>query len=86
MNSKRCIFFGYMKGIKRYTIWDPTVHKIIIDRDIVFNEDSFQRTIIFYEKKKILVEHDVSNDVELDSRVVDDEHGLETSHSLHEDS
>ncbi|KAK9161372.1 hypothetical protein Syun_007713 [Stephania yunnanensis] len=40
MNSKRCIFLGYEKGVKGYRLWDPTAHKIIISRDVVFNEDS----------------------------------------------
>ena len=29
------------------------------------------------------MEHNASNDVQLDDRVVDDEHGSETSHSPH---
>ena len=30
--------------IKRYQLWDPTIHKIIISRDIIFHEESFQGT------------------------------------------
>ncbi|XP_073101430.1 uncharacterized protein [Elaeis guineensis] len=41
-NSQKCIFLGYAKGVKGYRLWDPTIHKIIISRDVVFNEESFQ--------------------------------------------
>ena len=38
--SKRYIFVGYGDGIKGYRLWDPTTHKIIINRDVKFNESS----------------------------------------------
>ncbi|XP_073113605.1 uncharacterized protein [Elaeis guineensis] len=43
-NSRRCIFLGYAKGVKGYRLWDPTTHKIVVSRDVVFNEESFQGT------------------------------------------
>ncbi|GKV31786.1 hypothetical protein SLEP1_g40452 [Rubroshorea leprosula] len=43
-NSKRCIFLGYEIGTKGYRLWDPTTCKLIISRDVVFNEDVFQGT------------------------------------------
>eukprot|EP00253_Pinus_taeda_P033003 PITA_33003 len=38
--SKRYIFVGYGDGTKGYRLWDPTTHKIIIKRDVKFNESS----------------------------------------------
>jgi len=38
--SKRYIFVGYGDGTKGYRLWDPTTHKIIINRDVKFNESS----------------------------------------------
>ncbi|KAJ4958748.1 hypothetical protein NE237_025859 [Protea cynaroides] len=41
--SRKCIFLGYAAGIKGYRLWDPTTHKLVINRDVVFNEDSLQK-------------------------------------------
>ena len=41
--SKRCIFLGYADGVKVYCLWDPTGHKIIISKDVIFVEDQLQR-------------------------------------------
>ncbi|KAK9209952.1 hypothetical protein WN944_002321 [Citrus x changshan-huyou] len=40
--SRRCIFLGYADGVKRYHLWDPTAHKIVISRDVIFVEDQLQ--------------------------------------------
>ncbi|KAH9689341.1 Integrase catalytic domain-containing protein [Citrus sinensis] len=40
--SRRCIFLGYADGVKRYPLWDPTAHKIVISRDVIFVEDQLQ--------------------------------------------
>jgi hypothetical protein len=36
--SKKYIFVGYDDVVKGYRLWDPTTHKIIISRDVVFDE------------------------------------------------
>ena len=41
--SRRCIFLGYADKVKGYRLWDPTTHKIIISRDVIFIEDQLQR-------------------------------------------
>ncbi|KAK9212518.1 hypothetical protein WN943_001900 [Citrus x changshan-huyou] len=41
--SRRCIFLGYADGVKGYRLWDPTAHKIIISRDVIFVEYQLQR-------------------------------------------
>ncbi|KAH9802840.1 retrovirus-related pol polyprotein from transposon TNT 1-94-like protein [Citrus sinensis] len=41
--SRRCIFLGYADGVKGYRLWDPTAHKIVISRDVIFIEDQLQR-------------------------------------------
>ena len=40
---RRCIFFGYANRVNEYYLWDPTAHKIIIRKDIIFIEDQLQR-------------------------------------------
>ena len=34
--SKKCIFVGYDDVTKGYRLWDPTAHKIVISRDVIF--------------------------------------------------
>ena len=40
--SRKCIFLGYAEGVKGYRLWDPTTHKVIISRDVIFVEDRLQ--------------------------------------------
>nr|GEV45567.1 Gag-Pol polyprotein [Tanacetum cinerariifolium] len=39
---KKCLFLGYVDGVKGYRLWDPTAHKVVIIRDVVFIEDKIQ--------------------------------------------
>ena len=41
--SKKCIFISFKKGIKGYKLWDPVAHKVVINRDIVFDEKSMTK-------------------------------------------
>ena len=36
--SRQCIFLGYQKGVKGFKIWDPKANKVVISRDVVFDE------------------------------------------------
>jgi hypothetical protein len=38
LKSKKCIFISFKKGVKGYKLWDPVTHKVVISRDIVFDE------------------------------------------------
>lgn len=40
--SRKCLFLGYADGVKGYRLWDPTAHKVVISRDVVFTEDKLQ--------------------------------------------
>jgi hypothetical protein len=40
--SRKCIFLGYADGVKGYRLWDPTTHKIIVNRDVIFAENELQ--------------------------------------------
>nr|GEW57920.1 Gag-Pol polyprotein [Tanacetum cinerariifolium] len=40
--SRKCLFLGYADGIKGYCLWDPTAHKVVISKDVVFMEDKIQ--------------------------------------------
>jgi len=38
------MFMGFKKGVKRYKIWDPKDKKIILSRDVTFDEASMVKT------------------------------------------
>ncbi|GJR73351.1 gag-pol polyprotein, partial [Tanacetum coccineum] len=40
--SRKCLFLGYADGVKGYRLWDPTAHKVVVSRDVVFMEDKIQ--------------------------------------------
>lgn len=37
-SKQQCIFLGYEKGVKGYKLWDLKTSKVVISRDVVFNE------------------------------------------------
>jgi hypothetical protein len=39
LKYRQCVFFGYEKGVKGYKFWDSTANKVVISRDVVFNEN-----------------------------------------------
>src|SRR5436190_22607260 len=43
--SVQCVFLGYQKGVKGFKLWDPKANKVVISRDVVFDEKAMvQRT------------------------------------------
>ncbi|KAL3833987.1 hypothetical protein ACJIZ3_008723 [Penstemon smallii] len=40
--SRKCIFLGYVDGVKGYRLWDPIAQKVIISRDVIFTDDKIQ--------------------------------------------
>ncbi|KAL2611477.1 hypothetical protein R1flu_023169 [Riccia fluitans] len=38
LKAKKCYFLGYQQGVKGYRLWDPIDCKLIVDRDLSFNE------------------------------------------------
>ena len=38
--SRQCVFLRYRKGVKGSKFWDPTTNKVVISRDVVFDEKS----------------------------------------------
>ena len=36
--SRQCIFLGYQKGVKGFKLWDPKANKVVISRDVIFDE------------------------------------------------
>jgi hypothetical protein len=40
--SRKYVFLGYVNRMKGYRLWDPTAHKIVISRGVIFAEDKMQ--------------------------------------------
>ena len=36
----KCIFLGYKSGVKGYKLWCPETKKLVISKDVIFNETS----------------------------------------------
>uniref|UniRef100_A0A2N9I2Y6 CCHC-type domain-containing protein n=1 Tax=Fagus sylvatica TaxID=28930 RepID=A0A2N9I2Y6_FAGSY len=53
--SKKCIFLGFKKGVKGYKLWDPVAQKVVISRDVVFDEKSMTKA--FKEEKSQAAEN-----------------------------
>jgi hypothetical protein len=42
--SNKYVFVGYGDGFKGYILWNPTSHKLIIRRDVLFDESSILKS------------------------------------------
>ena len=40
-HTQKCIFIGFEDGVKGWKLYDPTAQKVIISRDVIFNESFF---------------------------------------------
>ena len=79
--SKRYIFVGYGDGTKGFRLWDPTTRKIIINRDVKFDESS----LVQLDVNSRLKQDDVSDfqHIQFDS-ISNDSHNDHSSDSSHE--
>jgi len=44
--KKKCVFVGYSKGVMWFKFWDPFSKKMVISRDVVFDEQSMLPEIV----------------------------------------
>lgn len=44
-HSIKCIFLGYKPGVKGYKLWCPETRKVIVSRDVFFDETSMIRAV-----------------------------------------
>ena len=61
--GEKCIFLGVSDQSKAYKLYNPTTKKIIISRDVVFDEERFWENNID-ETKQILANFDEDNENE----------------------
>jgi len=38
--AAKCIFLGYQPGVKGYKLWNPQTHKVVLSRNVIFNESA----------------------------------------------
>ena len=39
LKSRQCVFLRYGKGVNGYKFWDPKANKVVISRDMIFDEN-----------------------------------------------
>ena len=52
--SKKCIFLWFKKGVKGYKLWDPVAEKVVISKDVVFEEKSMIKAIRKEEESQVV--------------------------------
>src|SRR5438105_10836037 len=62
----KCIFLGYKSGVKGYKLWNPQTKKVVISRNIIFNESAMLHdnlaTNTPIENTSVQVEHSIDSD------------------------
>jgi hypothetical protein len=70
----KCIFLGYGSGVKAYKLWNPETKKVLLSRNIIFNE-----AVMFYDSPST----DISDAID-SPNVSDDEQqriGVQVEHA-----
>nr|GEW95285.1 Gag-Pol polyprotein [Tanacetum cinerariifolium] len=67
--SIKCLFLRYADGVKGYCLWDPTAHKVVVSRDVVFMEDKIQENKEKEEEPSTLQEAPNNPDANDDDQV-----------------
>lgn len=44
----KCIFIGYQHGVKGYKLWNPQTQKVMLSRNVIFNE-----TVMFVDNPSV---------------------------------
>jgi hypothetical protein len=52
----KCIFLGYGSGVKAYKLWNPETKRILMSRNVVFNE------VVMFTNSQTSANSDVSDD------------------------
>ncbi|KAG8479138.1 hypothetical protein CXB51_029778 [Gossypium anomalum] len=66
LRSIKCVFLGYKAGVKGYKLWCPENRKVVISRDIVFDETAMLPNLSFKDssnkENQKQVEHQISTE------------------------
>lgn len=75
--AKKCMFIGYAQGVKGYRLWcieDPRSPKIIISRDVIFDEDALLNQRRKSDSDRAESDHGAKKQVELVELTEEDQH------------
>ncbi len=69
----KCIFLGYKSGVKGYKLWNPATQKVVISRNIVFNESAMlpNAPVQSQQSSSVQVEHFINAESTPDTVVQD---------------
>jgi hypothetical protein len=89
----KCIFLGYQSGVKGYKLWNPQTQKVVISRNIIFNEsamlpDNPSTSAPVQQTSSVQVEHfiDVDSTPDNDNVVVQDAPNVDDSPTVDDPS
>jgi hypothetical protein len=82
----KSIFLGYQSGVKDYKLWNPQKQKVVISRNVIFNEsamlpDNPSTSASVQQTSSVQVEHfiDVDSTPDNDNVVVQDAPNVDDS-------
>jgi hypothetical protein len=52
----KCLFLGYGSGVKAYKLWNPKTKRILMSRNVIFNE------AVMFTDRQTSIDSDVSDD------------------------
>jgi len=64
--AMKCIFLGYQDSVKGYKLWDPKESKLLISRDVTFDETTILNPRPHEDHDNKVQVHGVSKHVELE--------------------
>ena len=64
--SKECIFIGYRDGVKGYKLWDPVGQKVIISKNVIFDESKLMSPTESMEVQSTNSEVQNDNEIEVE--------------------
>uniref|UniRef100_A0ACD5ZRV2 Uncharacterized protein n=1 Tax=Avena sativa TaxID=4498 RepID=A0ACD5ZRV2_AVESA len=77
----KCIFLGYGSGVKAYKLWNPETKKILLSRNVVFNESVMYHDSLPSDTSTVAVgEERVNVQVENLQKTVDNDAIVEDTH------
>lgn len=65
--ARKAFFMGTKKGVKGYKLWDPVDKKMIMSRDVTFDEDSMMNPEVSQQVERLTSTKKILQQVEIDA-------------------
>ena len=62
--SEKCIFVGYCEASKAYKLYNPIKKKVIVSRDVIFNEEASWEWKNKKESSSVFLDDDAFDPIE----------------------